>query len=219
VNINKIKIKFCGFTDYQSTKFAIDLGVEFIGFVFHEPSIRNVSFSRSREISNKLSYQTSSKFSKVAVFCDADDFRIENIVNSLSPDFLQLHGNESPERISEIKKKFPIKIIKSFCIKDQIPRQEILETSDIVDYFLFDSFSIKSQGGTGKSFDWDLLKKQNFQKDWFLSGGLNINNVIQAIKASEAKFIDISSGIEEAKGVKSKNAMKEFCSLIKNYPK
>ena len=171
VSINKVKIKFCGFTDYQSTKFAIDLGVEFIGFVFHDSSVRNISFSRSREISHKLSYQTSNKFSKVAVFCDADDFKIENIINSLSPDFLQLHGNESPERISEIKKKFPIKIIKSFCIKDQIPKQEISEVSDIVDYFLFDSFCAKSQGGTGKSFDWDLLKNKIFKKIGFCLEG------------------------------------------------
>ena len=210
----RVKIKFCGFTNYNSVKFAINLGVEFVGFVFHDSSPRNISFSNSKKISHNLS-SLPQKFHKVAVFCDADDFKIENIINSLSPDFLQLHGNESQERISEIKKKFSVKIIKSFRIQDQIPYQEISKIKNIVDYFLFDSFSPKSFGGTGLTFNWNLLKTQNLEKDWFLSGGLNIHNIIQAIKVSSAKFIDISSAIEETKGIKSEKLMKNFISLLR----
>jgi phosphoribosylanthranilate isomerase len=210
----KIKVKFCGFTDYESVKFAIDLGVDFVGFVFHESSPRNISFYDSKKISQNLSFQSLKKFSKVAVFCDADDAKIENIIKSLAPDFLQLHGNESAERILEIKQKFSIKIIKSFRVKDKIPHREINEINDIVDYLLFDSFSAQNYGGTGKAFDWNLLKSQNFKKKWFLSGGLNSNNIIEAIKTSGTQFIDISSGIEESRAIKSKNIMKEFLALL-----
>ena len=206
----KIRTKFCGFTDYQSVEFAVNLGVEFIGFVFHDSSPRNISFAQSKTISQKLSSQISKKFHKVAVFCDADDFKIENITNSLSPSLLQLHGNESPERISQIKEKFSTKIIKTFHVKDKISQAEISENYELADYLLFDSFSEGSKGGTGKIFNWNLLKNKNFSIPWFLSGGLNIDNISEAIKITNTQLIDISSGIEKTRGVKSKKLMKQF---------
>jgi phosphoribosylanthranilate isomerase len=133
----------------------------------------------------------------------------------LQPDFLQLHGKESNQRIEEIKKLFGLPIIKAIGIGSP---QDLLEIKQYnsADILMFDT-KIKDQtGGSGKNFDWKILQNLNTNKKWFLSGGLNIKNLEEALKITNAEMVDLSSGIEEIRGIKSSRLINAFMDKIKD---
>jgi phosphoribosylanthranilate isomerase len=202
------KIKLCGFIDKKTVDLAVECKADLIGFVFYPPSSRNVSPQKAKEISADIGRG----IKKVAVFVDLNDEQISQIIENLKPDFLQIHLDDFA-RISEIKNNFKIPIIKAFAIKDSKDLQAIGEYEKIADYFLFDAKS-DEVGGSGKSFDWKILSNLKTNKEWFLSGGLNEKNIKEAILQTGAKMIDLSSGIEEIKGIKSEKLIKEFMNKV-----
>jgi len=203
-----VRTKLCGFTDQKTIDLAIASGAEFIGFVFYPQSSRNISPYKAGEISKNIP----AHIKKVAVIVDAEDALIAQIFQHLKPDFLQIHSDHQ-SRILEIKKHFQIPIIKAFSISKIKDLEVIHDYLQIADYFLFDAKSI-GIGGGGKPFDWKIMNNLKIDKGWFLSGGLNIENIEQAIKISGAQMIDLSSGIEEKKGIKSPKLITEFMSKI-----
>jgi phosphoribosylanthranilate isomerase len=213
--VMKPKLKLCGFNDIEIIKFCSKLDIDFMGFVFYEKSCRNIDFNLAQKACKILP----EKIQKVAVIVDKTNDEIAEIIDNLNPQLIQLHGSEDIERCKEIKKNFSLPIIKAFKIKDNIDLDEVKNFEDIVDYFLFDSKSTQEIGGSGKKFDWNILKNLKTRKDWFLSGGININNIDSAIKQSGAKMIDLSSGIEEVKGQKSKKLISNLLTKFKNYGK
>ena len=208
-----IKVKLCGFTNNATIEAALLNKVDFVGFVFHKSSPRNISFSLAKTISKKIPKTVS----KVAVCCNSSNYKINKIIESIAPDFLQLHGNETKSRVLEIKNQFNIKIIKSISIANHSSIAEAKEYENTVDYLLFDTANTNVFGGSGKTFDWKILQNLKIKCDWFLSGGLNYQNIEQAIQDTKAKFIDVSSGIESAKGIKSEILIKKFLQKIKSY--
>lgn len=205
-------VKLCGFSEVNSLKSAIEQGCDFIGFIFYDKSVRNVAISKAIEIS-KIIPQA---ISRVAVVSDAKDEFLEEIATKFKPNYIQFHGNETLEKISQFKEKFPhIKIIKAFRVRSKNDLAEIDAFERVADLFLFDSKSDGEMGGSGKSFDWSLLKELKTNKKWFLSGGLNIDNIFDAINKTGAEMIDISSAIEEQKGVKSSRLITELMYKIK----
>ena len=139
-----------------------------------------------------------------------DDFLFE-IKKKIKPDYIQLHGNENPNRCMDIKKKFNIPIIKGVNVKNKLNLiQSTSDFEDICDILLFDAPSEALPGGNGKKFDWDILKDFKSKKKWMLAGGLNIENIEKAIDITKAPAIDISSGLEIMKGVKDPRLIENF---------
>ncbi len=204
-----MKVKLCGFSEEKSLKCAIESGVDFVGFVFFEKSPRNINFKQA-EILQKL---VPPSVSKVAVVVDCNIDFLEKINLSLKPQYFQLHGDANIEQIKLIKQKFPnIKIIKAFAIEKQEDLAKSADFTDLVDFFLFDG----KISGSGQSWDFSFLQNFNCKKDWFLSGGLNSDNILQALEISNSKMVDISSGIEKERGKKSCELIAEFMKIIKN---
>jgi phosphoribosylanthranilate isomerase len=203
-------VKLCGFTEQLSLEVAIKEGCNFIGFVFCKESIRYISPKDASLIAKSVPL----KIPKVAVVVDPNLNFLDEIYQNLLPDFFQFHGNESVDFIRKVKNIFPkIKIIKAFRVSKKIEFDLINSFTSYVDYFLFDS----KKAGSGESFDWNLLDNLSFKKDWFLSGGINENNLEIVLKNNKVKMIDISSGIERIRGKKSPELIRNLMKKVRNY--
>ena len=209
----KIKIKICGISDSISMSTVSNLNVDYVGLVFFEKSPRNISIEKAKSLIKDLSNTTKI----VALTVNATDNFLSNIVTNLSPDYLQLHGEESPYRCFEIKAKFKTKLIKAISVKSsknlnfQLNRYKF-----ITDKIIIDSPKDHLPGGNGKTFNWKILKKEKKKIDWLLAGGINLSNVSKAIKITKTKGLDISSGVEISKGIKSSQLIKSFVKKCRN---
>lgn len=211
-----MKVKLCGFTKEDSLRTAIEQKCDFVGFVFCEKSVRNISIEKAAELAKIVP----SSLAKVAVVVDPTTDFLGKIIKEVKPQFIQFHGNESVEFLNNFKKDFPnIGIIKAFRIKEAKDLELSHKYFPIADFFLFDSKAKDVQGGSGHSFEWNILNNFSINKDWFLSGGLNINNIEEAISISKATMIDVSSGIEEIRGQKSSQLIENFMNKVRNYAK
>ncbi|KFX72115.1 MAG: hypothetical protein FF85_03125 [alpha proteobacterium QL1] len=191
-------IKICGLRDKDAIDAAINFGAKYLGFVCNYPkSPRNVSPYKLVEITNNL---PDSIAYKVAVLVDPDDGLIDTIKNSV--DFLQLHGSETDERILDIKRKFNLNIIKAIKIKTEADLKQIDSYTNADDLLLDTPAMEKSE-----LFNFNLLDNTNISS-YFLAGGINIDNVAQAIKFTSK--LDISSGLESEPGVKDLEKLKFY---------
>ncbi|MFK7902910.1 MAG: phosphoribosylanthranilate isomerase [Nitratireductor sp.] len=199
--MNNSEIKICGLSTTQSIQSVIDGGANYIGFIFFEKSPRNISL----ELASELSNYAGNKIKKVSVSVNASEAFLDEIVGALKPDFIQLHGSETPKDCQNIKDKYNIPIIKAFAITGLEDLQKTEAYFECADKLLFDAKAPKGSnlpGGNGVSFDWNLLKEFKSPVPYMLSGGIDENNVIEALEISGAKAVDISSGVESAPGVK-----------------
>ncbi len=204
-----MKVKLCGFTDANSVKTAVENKCDFIGFVFCEKSPRFISVADAVFLSSYIP----SSIKKVAVVRNTTFAALEEIAAKFSPDFFQFHGSENPDFLQKVKKEFPhIKIIKAFAISRFEDLAMINEFMDCADIFLLDN----KEAGSGVKFDWEFLQDFNPKKEWFLSGGINMGNVAEVLKLKNVKMIDVSSGIEKEKGIKSLELIKDFMAKIHN---
>lgn len=204
-----MKIKLCGFTELKTIKTAIDYGCDFLGIVFVKNSIRYVN----PEESKKLSSIIPNYIHKVAVVADETLENLQIINQNFQPNFFQLHGKEDVEYIQNLRKKLPnIAIIKAISISEKNDLDKIKNYENYVDYFLLDN----KNPGSGKAFKWEFLKDFKPAKPYFLSGGINLLNLDEAIKIANPEFIDVSSGIEEIRGFKSSKLIIEILQKIKS---
>ena len=198
-------IKICGLRDKDAINTAINFGAKYLGFVCNYPkSPRNVSPYQLIEITNNL---PDSAAYKVAVLVDPDDGLIDIIKNSI--DFLQLHGSETNERILDIKRKFNINIIKAIKIKTEEDLKQI-DTYTNADDLLLDTPAMEKS----ELFNFNLLDNRNISS-YFLAGGINIDNVVQAMQFTSK--LDISSGLESETGVKDLEKIKDFMKEVERH--
>ena len=210
-----IKVKLCGMNDSNIIDHCCnkEYNPDFLVFVFFNKSPRNISYAQAKEFKQIIG----GKIPKVSVTVNSNLQSIEKIISNLEPDYLQLHGNENLEYIKEVKKEFNVKIIKAIRIKDRRDIELLANYDDsAIDYFLFDTYT-KEYGGSGLSFDWKILDQLNTDKSWFLSGGINLNNILLAIKSLQTRLFDISSGIEARKGVKDIEKIDKLLNFINDY--
>ena len=207
------EIKVCGINDQISMNAAIYNSVNYIGLVFYKQSPRNLSIASAR-----ILLQKRNKTSKiVALTVNPDDNFLLEIVKYIKPDYIQLHGEETPNRCENIKKKFKTPIIKGIGIKNHMEINHFIKPyEEICDILILDAPSEELPGGNGKKFDWKILKNFKSQKKWMLAGGLNIKNINEAISITKPPAIDISSGLEIKKGVKDPELIKEFVTKCRN---
>ena len=198
-------IKICGLRDKDAINTAINFGAKYLGFVCNYPkSPRNVSPYQLIEITNNL---PDSAAYKVAVLVDPDDGLIDIIKNSV--DFLQLHGSETNERILDIKRKFNLNIIKAIKIKTEEDLKQI-DTYTNADDLLLDTPAMEKS----ELFNFNLLDNRNISS-YFLAGGINIDNVAQAMQFTSK--LDISSGLESETGVKDLEKIKDFMKEVERH--
>ena len=202
-------VKICGLSTPEMLDIALDAGADAVGFVFFPPSPRNISFERARELSSRVK----GRAAKVANVVDADDTMLTDIVEALRPDMLQLHGKETPERMSAIQARFGLPVMKALAIKTKADLDAIPMYAKGADRLLFDARAPKDAtrpGGLGKPFDWHLLEDLNLAVPFTLSGGLRADNVGEALRITRAPGVDVSSGVESAPGVKDPEKIRAF---------
>ena len=210
---NLLEIKVCGINDQVSMNTAIKCKVDYIGLVFYKDSPRNISINSSENL-----LKVRNNLSKiVALTVDPDDEFLFELKKIVKPDYIQLHGTENPNRCLDIKKKLNIPLIKGINVKNKFNLIQLTkEFEDVCEILLLDAPSETLPGGNGKKFDWDILKDFKSKKKWMLAGGLNIDNIENAIDITKAAAIDISSGLEIRKGVKDPKLIEDFIIKCKN---
>ena len=207
----KVEIKICGINSYESAKASI--GAEYIGFVFYPKSPRFLNAFDAKEIASYLNPTQK----KVGLFVNADINVIKHISDFVNLDMIQLHGDETIEDIKIIKKMIKKPIIKALPVNTDKDIKNSKKIEEVCDMILFDSkTNIGISGGTGNPFDWNLLKNLKLKKKWLLAGGLNINNIEDALLITNAPVIDVSSGVEIKKGIKCEKKIKNLINYLKN---
>ena len=207
-------VKICGVNAAGAGDAAVRAGADLVGFVFHEKSPRHLAIEAARSLANHLR----GRVRLVALVADADDARIAAVVEAVKPDFLQLHGRETPERAAAIRAHFATPLIKAFAIAGAGDFAPVAAFDGIAEMFLFDARAPEGlrPGGHGMAFDWQLLKGRRFAKPWLLAGGLAPANVARAVEASGAPGVDVSSGVESAPGVKDAALIADFIAAARN---
>jgi phosphoribosylanthranilate isomerase len=209
-----LDIKICGLKTDEAVAAALDEGASHIGFIFFPKSPRNID----PQTAGRLRRAAEGKAKAVAVTVNADDAILDVIVAEMKPDMLQLHGEESPTRVSEVKHRYGLPVIKALALRERRDLDAITPYIGIADGFLFDAKPPKGSelpGGNGVAFDWLILASLDASIDYMLSGGLNAGNIGDALKATNARGIDISSGVESAPGVKDVSLIREFFRVVR----
>lgn len=211
---SQFQVKVCGLTKLNQIKDLIDLKVDFLGFIFYENSPRYVLNHLSLEQISEINHQA-----KVGVFVNEDLEKIIEISEKAKLNFIQLHGDETEEFISELRQKLNskiavIKVIRIGNLTENL-ESKILNLKSKIDYLLFDTDS-KAFGGTGKTFDWNILNDIEIPIPYFLSGGISLENIHQLSTINlQPIALDINSKFEIEAGNKDLEKIKEFIKLLK----
>jgi phosphoribosylanthranilate isomerase len=205
-----MKVKICGITNINDALFAVECGADFIGFLFAKESPRYIEPASAKGIIDMLP----AGIGKVGLFKDTAKEEVVEQVKLSGIDHIQLHGSETPEYCTQIKRALlhegiEIKIMKTFKVKDSVmggPAENYFDA----DYYLFDTFHPKMMGGTGLKFNWKILKDLSWDRPVFIAGGLTPGNVAKAVSMLEPYGVDIASGVEKSVGKKDDLKIKEF---------
>jgi phosphoribosylanthranilate isomerase len=208
-----VAVKICGLNSAAAADAAARAGAEFGGLNFFPRSPRAVPL----EAGAQLAVQLRDRLKVVAVVVDADDAGLARIVESVKPDYLQLHGRETVARAAAVKSRFGIPLIKAFPVASAEDLSAADAYAEMADLFLFDAKPANDDrpGGHGAAFDWRILSGRRFSRPWLLAGGLTPGNVARAIEVSGAEMVDVSSGVESAPGVKSENLIDDFIAAAR----
>lgn len=209
----ELSVKICGLTTPEALQTALDDGADHVGFIFFAKSPRHIV----PENAARLRVAARGRAKAVAVSVNADDPTLDSIVSVMEPDMLQLHGNESPERVAAVKTRFGLPVMKAFAVRDAGDLDAIQAYRSVADRFLFDAkppAGAEVPGGNGVAFDWTLLSALDDDLDYMLSGGLNADNIGTALRQTGARAVDISSGVERAPGVKDTGLINAFFKAV-----
>lgn len=209
-----MQIKICGLSTPESVKAAIDAGASYIGFVFFPKSPRNVTYAQAAE----LAKQVPESVVKVALTVNADDPSLHEMLETVPIDLLQLHGSEPPARITEVKARFGLPVMKAVGVADQSDLAALDDYAAVADQLLVDAKPPKDgalPGGNGLAFDWRLIAGREWPVPMMLAGGLTPDNVAEAARLTGAQMVDVSSGVESAPGVKDLDKIAAFVKAAK----
>ena len=208
------KVKICGIREERHIQAAIESGAAYIGLVFFQKSIRNVSIESAQALASNVP----ARVKTVALVVNPCDEVILKILQNVQIDMFQLHGNETVERVQQIKDISRLPVIKAIGVssKKDLHKVRIYET--VADLILLDGkppSDAPVPGGLGKSFNWRILSEFKFRKPWLLAGGLNEENVRLAAHKTNATQFDVSSGVEDNTGRKSEKKIFRFIEALK----
>ena len=202
------KVKICGITRREDALAAVSAGADFLGFIFVESSPRKVDPEHVAGIIEAVRQtQKGRDVSMVGVFRNDDPRHIRNVVRQAGLDLVQLHGDETDDITTQI----PVPVIQAFRVASLPPD---CSRHPSAAWVLFDTYVAHLEGGTGATFDWNLLADHPRQRPFFLSGGLNPDNVAGAIRIVRPDAIDLSSGVEDAPGMKNQGKIQRLFQQI-----
>ena len=208
-------VKICGIRDAAALEAARQAGADMVGFVFFPPSPRAVTANQAGMLAR--SYRDGPK--RVGLFVDPDDAMLAATLAEVPLDILQLQGHETPARAGDVRARFGKPVMKALGIGSKADLARLADYADQVDYFLLDARPPPGSalpGGNAQAFDWALMKGEKPPRPWLLAGGLTPANVVQAITTSGAPGVDVSSGVERARGVKDPAAIAAFIAAAKS---
>lgn len=211
----KVEAKICGINSAAAMAAAVEGGAAYVGLVFYPPSPRAVDAAEAA----RLASLAAKPVVKVGLFVDAEDETIADVVDNVALDMLQLHGAESPARVAAIKDRFGLPVMKAVKIAGPDDLETVADYAGVADRILFDAKAPAGMagalpGGNALAFDWQLLAGRRWPLPWMLSGGLDAENVAEAVATSGAHFVDVSSGVEDRPGQKSPAKIAAFLEAV-----
>ncbi|MEY3219269.1 MAG: hypothetical protein RIT27_626 [Pseudomonadota bacterium] len=206
IPIMQTHIKICGITRPEDAQLAAQLGANAVGLVFYSPSPRSVSIEQAKMIANV----TPPFVQLVGLFVNATAEEIQTVLSQVPLNLLQFHGEEIPSFCEQFQRPY----IKALHIRENIDLNAQLKSYHSARGILLDTFNPNLKGGTGETFDWQQIPN-DLIKPLILAGGLNANNVKQAILQVKPSAVDVSGGVEESKGIKSFSKMRDFIQTVR----
>ncbi len=209
-----VNVKICGLSTPETAHAAAEAGAAYLGFMFFEPSPRHLTDDAARTLGRELPEGPA----RVGVFVDADNVTIDRAIEAMNLNWLQLHGGETPDRISELKLRTGLKVMKAAGGSERADIKAAEHYFEVADAMLFDAKPPAGSvlpGGNAVSFPWEIMAGANLPDTWMLAGGLKPENVEEAVKLSQARILDVSSGVETSSGVKSISLIQAFLNAAK----
>jgi phosphoribosylanthranilate isomerase len=208
------KVKICGLKTQAALDAALDAGADYVGFVFFPPSPRSITPAQAKLLAAKAR----GRAKVVALMVDPDDALVAEVASTVAPDIFQLHGQETPQRVAEIRARWGIPVMKAVAVETADDARAALRFSPAADLILFDACAPAEStrpGGNGAPFDWRMLLGVRHEVAFVLSGGLTPDNVAEAIRVTGATAVDVSSGVESRPGEKDPELIRRFLQAAK----
>ncbi|AOZ70015.1 N-(5'-phosphoribosyl)anthranilate isomerase [Rhodobacter xanthinilyticus] len=204
-----VRVKICGLTEPAHVAAAAEAGAGYLGFVFFPKSPRNVSIAQARGLALEAPFGVA----KVGLVVNPSDAELDAILAEVPLDMVQLHGAETPERVAEIRARVGLPVMKAVGVAEAGDLARLPAYEAVADQILVDAKAPKGAdlpGGNGLAFDWRLIAGREWARPWMLAGGLTPANVAQAVRLTGAAQVDVSSGVENAPGVKDAGLIRAF---------
>ena len=211
-----VATKICGVNSLAAARAAAEGGAAFVGFIFYPPSPRYVTPLAAQELTAAVPEDSAT----VGVFVNPTDAELDEVLGLVPLAMIQLHGRETAERVAEVRARSGIPIMKAIPILPAADVDAAAGCQDAADWLLFDARPPAGKtgalpGGNAVAFDWSLLDGRTWRRPWMLSGGLNAGNVREAVAASGAKTVDVSSGVEDSPGRKNPERIRAFLDAVR----
>ncbi len=207
-----VKVKICGVTNLDDAMLVTNVGADFIGFNFYPESPRKISAKLCKEIVSKLP----PFITPVGVFVDEDINELKKTAKKCALKMIQLHGNETPEYCAQAAQETGLPVLKAFRIENETSLEAIKPYLEAVSYLLLDAFVPGEPGGTGETFNWDLaVRAKDLNKPFFLAGGLNPDNIQDAISKVQPFAVDCASGVERLQRRKDYDKLNRFVRKVR----
>ena len=212
--MTRTDVKICGITSPSDYDVCVEVGAAFVGMVFYARSPRHLSFEQAALISQHAQKHQHPGPKRVALTVNMNEAEMTSMIGIADPDILQLHGDETPMQAEELRARHGLPIIKAIRVASANDLVVCRDWDGVADWLLFDAKGDPSglPGGTGRIFDWTLLANHAGKTKWMLAGGLSAENVGRAIATTNAKAVDVSSGVESAPGKKDPRLIHDFVS-------
>jgi phosphoribosylanthranilate isomerase len=209
-----IRVKICGLREPAHVAAAVEAGAAYVGFVFFPKSPRHLGIAEARS----LALTVPEGVAKVALTVNASDAELDAITATVPVDMLQLHGTESPERVTEVRARYGLPVMKAVGVAESGDLAALDLYQAVADQILVDAKPAPGAalpGGNGLAFDWTLMLGRVWRRPWMLAGGLTPGNVALAIRSTNARQVDVSSGVERAPGVKDEALIRAFIAAAR----
>jgi phosphoribosylanthranilate isomerase len=208
-----VEAKICGLSTPQAIDAAVSFGARWVGFVTYPRSPRHIA---SDDLLRALGARVPASVGRVGLFVDPDDALLDQRLATGAIDMLQLQGAETPERVAAIKARTGKPVMKAINVAQAGDVERgIAAYAAVADRLMFDAAEGILPGGNARAFDWTILSGRTVPLPWFLAGGLTPDNVAEAVKVSGARVVDVSSGVESSRGVKSVDLIRAFLDRVK----
>ena len=211
--MSRIRVKICGMRSLADVQAVAATGAAYMGLNFFPPSPRYVSL----ELGRALALAAPLGLAKVALVVDAADADLDAITEAMPLDMLQLHGHETPQRVAEVRARYGLPVMKVIGVRDEDDLAGLMEYSLVADQIMIDAKPPKDAvlpGGNGVAFDWRLVAQRRWLRPWMLAGGLNAQNVAEAVRLTGVRQVDTASGVESAPGVKDAALIAAFVEAV-----